>query len=195
MPGLRRIVLLLLIVPLVASCTDTWQADQGLMPTAGPGVEPSSAAPSAPGADAARNAVEPVSACGLIGALITAERGESAAGYREMALTVRNCGTSPYELDGRPQITVLDEDGAPMKIAVVASRHYTVAPKRLVLKPGTAATAVLSWRNTVTNTSGWSETGASLTVATSPDGTPQLVTLPSKLDLGNTGRLEASAWF
>ncbi|MCO8277736.1 DUF4232 domain-containing protein [Actinoplanes sp. TRM 88003] len=116
-------------------------------------------------------------------------------GYREMVLNVRNCGTKPYELRGRPEIVVLDEEGLPLKISVVASTHYTPPPKRLVLKPGTGAMSVLSWRNTVTSVSGASDTGVSLVVAVTAGGKRQLVSLPSTLDLGNTGRLEASTWF
>ncbi|MFF5078141.1 DUF4232 domain-containing protein [Actinoplanes sp. NPDC000266] len=194
MVGLRRL-LPLLVVPLVAACTAPWQAASGLTPTAAPSVSPSSAVPASPTAPAAPVAVEPAAACSLIGVLITAERGDAAAGYREMPLTMRNCGTNPYEVYGRPDIVVLDEDGRPLKIAVVASRHYTAAPRRLVLKPGTSARVVLSWRNTVTSVSGGADTGESLAVAASEGGTRQLVTLPAPLDLGNTGRLEASAWF
>ena len=116
-------------------------------------------------------------------------------GYREMALNIRNCGTEPYEVKGRPDIVVLDEEGRPLKVAVVASRRYAAAPRRLVLKPGQGAHVVLSWRNTVTSTSGGADTGASLVVAASAGGTRQLVALPAPLDLGNTGRLETSAWF
>jgi len=190
---LRRL-LVLLVVPLVASCTQPWQATGGLTPTAAPSnpasaVVPSSAGPTAPAA------IEPVSACSQIGVLITADRGDAAMGYREMPLTVRNCGTEPYEVRGRPEIVVLDEDRLPLKVAVVANRHYTPAPRRLVLKPGEAARSVLSWRNTVTNIAGWSDTGASLVVAVSAGDERQLVAVPAPLDLGNTGRLEASPWF
>nr|WP_221374174.1 DUF4232 domain-containing protein [Actinoplanes polyasparticus] len=194
MVRLRRL-LVLLVLPLVASCTQSWQATGGLTPTAAPStpaspsVVPSSAAPTAPAA------IESVSACSLIGVLITADRGDAAAGYREMPLTVRNCGTEPYEVRGRPDIVVLGEDGRPLKVAVVASSHYTPAPRRLVLKPGEAARSVLSWRNTVTNIGGWSDTGASLVVAVSVGGDRQLVAVPATLDLGDTGRLEASPWF
>ncbi|MGK5683783.1 DUF4232 domain-containing protein [Actinoplanes sp. URMC 104] len=191
--GLRRLVVLL-VVPLVASCSEPWRATSGLAPApapsvaASPAVVPSSAGPAAP------VAIESPSACALIGVLITADRGDAAMGYREMGLHVRNCGAEPYEVRGRPDIVVLDGDGRPLKVAVVASGHYTAAPRRLVLKPGASAVAVLSWRNTVTNTSGGADTGASLAVAVSAGATRQLVALQAPLDLGNTGRLETSAW-
>jgi hypothetical protein len=190
---LLRRLLLLLIVPLMAACTEPWQDVSGLPPTATPSVPPAAGVPASAG-PAAPVTIESVSACSLIGVLITAERGDAAMGYREMPLTVRNCGTEPYEVRGRPDIVVLDDDGRPLKVAVVASIHYTAAPGRLVLKPGTGARTVLSWRNTVT-TNGGVDAGASLAVAVSKGGPHQLVALPAPLDLGNTGRLEASAWF
>src|SRR5690348_5957651 len=103
-----RRLLLVLLVPLLASCTEPWRATGGLMPTATPispapsAVVPASAGPTAP------VAIEPASACALTGVLITADRGDAAMGYREMALHVRNCGTEPYEVRGRPDIVVLD---------------------------------------------------------------------------------------
>ncbi|SNY73138.1 DUF4232 domain-containing protein [Paractinoplanes atraurantiacus] len=192
--GLRRLIVLL-AVPLVASCSTPWQASNGLAPTPAPSVTTSPVAVPTASGPTAPPAVEAVSACSLTGVLITAERGEAAMGYREMALTVRNCGTEPYEVKGRPDIVVLDEDGRPLKISIVPSNYYTAPPKRLVLKPGTSALTMLSWRNTVTNISGAADTGASLAVAVSKGGTRQLVTLPSPLDLGNTGQLRASVWF
>ncbi|MEU8820806.1 DUF4232 domain-containing protein [Actinoplanes sp. NPDC048796] len=191
--GPRRLSLLL-IVPLLASCTASWRATSGLTPTTAPGVTAPPAVPASAG-PAAPEGLEPAVACAVTGVIITANRGESAMGYREMTLTVQNCGTEPYEVKGRPDIVVLDEDGRPLKISVEGSAHYTAAPRRLTLKPGTAARSVLSWRNTVTNISGGSDTGESLAVAVSAKQPRQLVTLEAPLDLGNTGRLEASAWF
>ncbi|GAA0481156.1 hypothetical protein Ade02nite_56400 [Paractinoplanes deccanensis] len=193
--GELRRFLLLLVVPLLAACTEPWQATSGLAPTPAPSVAASPAGVRGSGEPTTPVAVEPVSACSLIGVQITADRGDAAMGYREMSLHLRNCGTEPYLVEGRPDIVVLDEDGRPLKISVQPSVHYTAAPGRLVLKPGTSARAVLSWRNTVTNISGGADTGASLAVAVSEGGMRQSVSLPAPLDLGNTGRLEASAWF
>ncbi|WP_127500608.1 DUF4232 domain-containing protein [Actinoplanes solisilvae] len=192
---LRRRLLVLLVVPLVASCTKPWRDNSGLPPTATPSVPaaaptPTSAGPTAPAA------VEAASACALIGAQITVGDGGAASGYRELALKIRNCGNKPYEVKGRPDIVVLDEDGHPLKVAVVASVHYTEPARRLVLKPGEGATTMLSWRNTVTDVDGGSDTGTSLAVAVAPGKPRQIVTMQEHpLDLGNTRRLEASAWF
>ncbi|MBB4690614.1 DUF4232 domain-containing protein [Paractinoplanes abujensis] len=191
MRGLRWIGALL-AVPLMAACTEPWRAPGALMPSASPATSVPVPPTVVPGQAVA---VEAVSACSVIGLLVTAERGEAAMGYREMVLTVRNCGSKPYVVKGRPEIVVLDEDGRPLRIDVVPSVHWTAAPGEKVLKPGTSAISVLSWRNTVTDVGGGSDTGESLAVAVSAGRTRQFVSLPSSLDLGNTRRLEAGAWF
>ncbi|XVU29899.1 DUF4232 domain-containing protein [Actinoplanes sp. CA-054009] len=193
MVGLRR-VLPFLLVPLAASCTAPWQATSGLAPTSAPAVRPTSAVPTAePTVPPA--GIDASEACSQTGVLITATRGDAAAGYREMALSLRNCGTKPYEVKGRPDIVVLDEDGRPLKISIEPSVHYTAPPRSRVLKPGAGARTVLSWRNTVTDIDGAADTGTTLAVAVTKGGKRQLVPLIAPMDLGNTGRLQASAWF
>ncbi|XVV08423.1 DUF4232 domain-containing protein [Actinoplanes sp. CA-131856] len=194
MGGLRRL-LPFLIVPLVASCTASWQATSGLAPTPSPVVLPTSAVPTAPSATVPAAGIDASDACTRTGVLITATRGEAAMGYREMMVNVRNCGKKPYEVKGRPDIVVLDEDGRPLKISVEPSVHYTAPPRSQVLKPGTSARTVLSWRNTVTDINGAADTGTALAMAVTKGGERQLVALPAPMDLGNTGRLQASAWF
>jgi hypothetical protein len=115
-------------------------------------------------------------------------------GYREMALHVTNCGDTPVALGGRPDVVVLDAEAEAEDIAVVPSVHYTAPPRRQTLRPGTGAMAVLSWRNTVTDPNRQATTGVALSVAPVAGGPHQTVALPSPLDLGNTGRLEVSAW-
>ena len=133
--------------------------------------------------------------CPPSGLLITAGRGDAAMGYREMTLTMKNCGSTGFTLDGRPDITVLDADRQPMPIAIVASTHHTAPPKRITLRPGVSATAVLAWRNTYDDTTNAPAVGSFLSVAPAAGAPRQIVDLPSPLDLGSTGRLQASAWF
>ncbi|MEV4352669.1 DUF4232 domain-containing protein [Actinoplanes sp. NPDC049596] len=189
---LRRF-LPLLAVPLLAACTKPWQATNGLAPTPSIAVPPATAPPTV--VPTPPVAIEAAAACDLTGVLISATRGDAAMGYREMSLIIRNCGSKPYAVQGRPDIVVLGKDGRPLDISVEPSVHYTPAPKRLVLKPGASARSVLSWRNTVTNVGGYSDTGTTLAVAPSETSTRQLVPLQYSMDLGNTGRLEASPWF
>jgi hypothetical protein len=126
--------------------------------------------------------------------LITADRGDAAMGYREMTLHLKNCGTAPYQLRGRPDIVVLDKDRQPLDVAVVPSVHYTASPRPVTLQPGVSTTAVLSWRSTYTAAAEPPATGVYLSVAPVQGAPRQTVTPPSPLDLGNTGKLEAGAW-
>ena len=132
--------------------------------------------------------------CPAPGVLIIAQRGDAAAGYREMPLRVTNCADTPYPLRDRPDVVVLDQDRKPLDVAVVPSVHYSAEPRPRTLQPGVGAISVLSWRNTVTDSTVPATTGVFLSVAPVQGAPRQIVTLPSPLDLGNTGRLEASAW-
>ncbi|MFF5288374.1 DUF4232 domain-containing protein [Paractinoplanes globisporus] len=166
-------ILPLAAVLVMAACTSAPSPDPA----------PTTAPPSASAAPAT---------CPASGVLITADRGDAAAGYREMTLKLTNCGSTAFELQGRPDIVVLDENRQPQKITVGASIHYTADPRRMTVKPGTGAMAVLSWHNTVTT--GTTVTGAFLSVAAVKGAPRQIVTLPAPMDLGTTGRLDTSAW-
>jgi hypothetical protein len=162
------------VVVLLAGCA-------GTAPSAAPSVAPvpTSAAPS-------------VAACPASGLLVTAARGEAAAGYREMTLYVANCGAEVCTIQGRPDIVVLDDKQNPLPVKVVPNVFFTASPRKMTLKPGTRAMATLSWHSTVTT--GEVATGVFLSVAPVAGVQHQIVTLPAPLDLGTTGRLEASAW-
>ena len=134
----------------------------------------------------------PAAACPPPGVVITAGDGDAAAGYRELSLTVKNCGTTDYTLQGRPEIVVLDDKRQPLEVKIGASIHYTASPRRITLKPGQGTTAVLSWHGTVTT--GEVQNGAALEVAPVKGAPKQLVTLPVTMDLGTTGKLDTSAW-
>ncbi|MFI5897134.1 DUF4232 domain-containing protein [Actinoplanes sp. NPDC051513] len=131
-------------------------------------------------------------ACPAPGVLITADRGDAAAGYREISLHLTNCGATEYTLQGRPEITVLDDKHQPLHVTIGASIHYTAGPRRVTLKPGQGTTAVLAWHNTVT--SGAVQNGAALEVAPVKGAPEQVVALPAAMDLGTTGKLDTSAW-
>ncbi|HEX5200857.1 MAG TPA: DUF4232 domain-containing protein [Actinoplanes sp.] len=130
--------------------------------------------------------------CPPPGVRITADRGDAAAGYREISLHLTNCGSTEYALRGRPEITVLDDKQQPLKVTVGKSIHYPAEPRRMTLKPGQGTSAVLSWHHIVT--SGTVQTGAELEVAPVKGAPAQLVKLPEPMDLGTTGKLDTSAW-
>ena len=154
-------------------------------------VRPTAALPSA--AVPSASATVDSAAC-ADGVRIVADRGDAAAGYREMGLHLTNCGDRPYNVDGRPQIVVLGKDKETLDVAVAPSVHYTAAPHPVTLAPGQSALAVVSWRNTFTDVNGEPTSGVYLSIAPIPGAPRQLVKPPSPLDLGNTGRLEVSVW-
>jgi hypothetical protein len=179
--ALRRLGLVLGVSALLAACAQP--SSTAVNPARSTvATAPASAAP------------EVTAGCPKPGVLITAERGDAAMGYREMTLRLNNCGDKAYPLRGRPDIIVLDKDRNPLDVAVLPSAHYSAEPRQVTLKPGIGAIAVLSWRNTVTDSTVPATTGGFLSVAPVQGAPRQTVTLLSPLDLGNTGRLEASAW-
>jgi hypothetical protein len=132
--------------------------------------------------------------CPAPGVRIEADRGDAAAGYREMSLRVTNCGDRPFDVSGRPEIAVLGKDREPLRVDIVPSGHYPQSAHPVVLAPGQSTTAVMSWRNTVTDANVAPVSGVFLAVATGPGSPRQIVQPPAPLDLGNTGRLEVSVW-
>jgi hypothetical protein len=77
----------------------------------------------------------------------------AAMGLRATTLTLTNCGERPYELNGYPSITVLDEAGDPFPDVrtVEGTDQVSMAPEApgpepLTLGPGDTATAGLYWR-------------------------------------------------
>ena len=168
-------------VVLLAGCAQPDQDETGPPP---PASSPTASAPTAS---------TPTAPCPESGLLVTAERGEAAAGYREMSLIVRNCGDKTYTLQGRPDIVVLDDHQNPLPVQVVPSTHFTASPRRITIEPGRGAMATLSWHSTVEAGKDVA-TGAFLAVAPLAGVTHQTVPLPAPLDLGPTGKLESSAW-
>lgn len=131
--------------------------------------------------------------CPASGLRASAERGEAAAGYREMTVHLENCGARDYQVQGRPDIVVLGADRNPLPVVVAPNELVTASPRRIVLKPGTKASSTLSWHSTVEAGKAVS-TGAFLAVAPVAGAEHQTIALPAPLDLGTTGRVEATAW-
>jgi hypothetical protein len=161
------------------------------------GTRPTTAvtvAPASPSASPSPAGEEEI-ACPEGGVKITADRGDAAAGYREMSLHLTVCGDKPVTVNGRPEIVVLDKDHDTQDIAVIPSVHYPGPARPMTLTPGKSTAAVMSWRNTYDDISKPPVSGAYLSVAVTAGGPRQLVKPPVPLDLGSTGRLEVSVWF
>ncbi|SHN47745.1 Protein of unknown function [Cryptosporangium aurantiacum] len=121
-----------------------------------------------------------------------------AMGLRMVGLTLRNCGTDVYRVEGYPVITVLDEERNPLDVAVLHGtehvhrmEHFAGPPEVLDVPPGGTVGAALVWRNLTTDAATVAR-GAYLRVA--PATGQPAHTLEFPVDPGNTGRLAVSPW-
>ncbi|AZP18227.1 DUF4232 domain-containing protein [Streptomyces aquilus] len=136
--------------------------------------------------------------CPASGVHLYADEGDAAMGLRVVGLHLVNCGTDPYELNGYPQLELLDEDHE--KADGVRILHGTDAistgaggggsPRPVVLKPGEAARTTLAWRNTTL--AGDAVNAPYVRVRPKPGAAP--VTVVPELDLGTTGQLGVGPW-
>ncbi|MEU3773339.1 DUF4232 domain-containing protein [Streptomyces sp. NPDC032472] len=168
----------------------------------GPGWErPQS--PSGGGPAAARpSAPASAGACPEGGVRVLEGGGDAAMGLRMASVRLVNCGTAPYELEGHPQIRLLDKKRAPVEAEVKhGSADITTgvpsmdAPaERVTLQPGQEASFGMLWRNTVTDSTVPAVEGWAVEVTPKPGAPRVTVELTAPVDLGNTGRLGISAW-
>ncbi|NXY99525.1 DUF4232 domain-containing protein [Streptomyces sp. BR123] len=128
--------------------------------------------------------------------------GDSAMGVRILAVELVNCSAGPYELEGHPQIRLLDKKRTPIEAEV---RHGSGGiaggvpnmdgpAERLVLQPGRTASFGMLWRNLVTDPSVPAAEGWAVEVTPKPGAPTVTAELTDSVDLGNTGRLGVSAW-
>nr|WP_281352485.1 DUF4232 domain-containing protein [Phytoactinopolyspora alkaliphila] len=139
----------------------------------------------------------PVSDCPESGLMLSAGVADAASGLRVQDIQAVNCGSEPLELEGYPEITVLDAGWQVLDITV---NHGTTSiespePAPVTLAPGETARVTLVWRNTVTTTES-SEIleGAVVEIASAVGEPAQMVMLEYPIDLGNTGQLDVTAW-
>jgi hypothetical protein len=185
-----KIYAVALVVLLLAGCGSTQKPD-----VLHPAAEP---APVNPSGVPSRASASPQAQCLAPGVEIFISAGDAAAGLRFESLTLRNCGTHSYIVDGYPSATLLDAGQRPLKVKVAEGVDHVYLmpdldkpPKHFVLAPGGTATAEVVWRNLTTD----EETivnGEYLRVAGAPGQPTHLLTL--HVDLGNTGILALSPW-
>lgn len=137
-----------------------------------------------------------LTACPDSGAVVTTGMVDAAMGRRAVVVTLENCGTGPYKVNGYPGIEALDKDRDPLRLTITHDHPYTDAgrdqgPKPLTLAPGQSVKSVLNWNNRVTSFDPVTE-GAYLVVTPKEGETPQ--TLPFRLDIGTSGELDVTAW-
>lgn len=121
---------------------------------------------------------------------------DAAMGLRAATITLRNCGDRPYRLDGYPALRVLDEARQPFDVKIVrgTTQIKDDGPKRLTIRPGKSAVFGIVWRNLVTDPTTTAVAGTYLEVRPAPGRPVVIVEADGPIDLGNTGRLEATAW-
>ncbi|AZQ35135.1 DUF4232 domain-containing protein [Streptomyces cyaneochromogenes] len=145
--------------------------------------------------DEASSASGPCPASGLH---VYADDGDAALGLRVVGLHLVNCGTGPYELDGYPELEILDEDHD--NVDSVRILHGTDristgvggdgGPQPVVLRPGEAAQTTLAWRNT---TQFGEPVNAPYVRVRAKQGARPVMVVP-ELDLGTTGKLGVGPW-
>ncbi len=125
---------------------------------------------------------------------ITSGAVDAAVGHRGVVISLENCGDQPYAVNGYPELAVLDDQRAPMNVAVEhGSGYYAIdpGPSPVTLAPGERAYAMVMWSNIVTE---WEvpPPGSYLVAAPVPGG--PATTLPMRIDNGTTGKVTVTAW-
>ncbi|ASY32379.1 putative lipoprotein [Streptomyces sp. Tu6071] len=136
--------------------------------------------------------------CPSSGVRVSTDKGDAAMGLRVVGLHLVNCGKREYEVEGYPELELLDETREPIDGVRVlrGSREITSAiegdgpPRPVTLKPGETARADLVWRNTTDL--GTPVTAPYARVRAKSGAAP--VTLPEHIDLGTTGKLGVTPW-
>ncbi|SEG41071.1 Protein of unknown function [Actinacidiphila yanglinensis] len=165
--------------------TDTLPPDFGATHPVPSPVTPVTTTPHAP----------PTPTCTGTGARVGVGPVDGAMGLRQVLVTLTNCGTTALAVDGYPRLRLLDEDGRTVDVQVhhgndIRDSVTDPGPTALTLRPGGRAVVVLAWRNTVVESTVPATSAATLEFTL--DGGKQRV--PLYVDLGNTGRLDVTAW-
>lgn len=144
---------------------------------------------------------DPTAACPSSGVRMLPDLVEAAMGLRAMGVTLTNCGTKPYTVNGYPSIEVLGEDREPHADVRVLRGPQDITtgvpdpgPHAVTLKPGESARTSLVWRNTVTEEDVPAVNAPHLRIAPLAGRPAEVLTPDGGIDLGNTGRLGTTAW-
>ncbi len=134
--------------------------------------------------------------CPPSGGLITVGATDAALGLRYQGVDLVNCGTEPYELNGYPAVTVLDETQVALEELTInnGTTHMDdQPPSPMTLQPGERATAGLLWRNTLEDPEK-AQTGVFLDIAAAMGEPTQRLQPTYVLDFGSTGTLDLTPW-
>ncbi|WP_433127538.1 DUF4232 domain-containing protein [Micromonospora sp. CA-240977] len=165
----------------------------------GQGGDPPSRPPTAPSPSTSSTSTDPLADCPASGVRIRSTGGDAAMGLRALGLELVNCGDRPYQLNGYPVLHVFDEQHEPIMLRVVnggkeITTGFDQPPRKVTLAPNERATAVVLWRNLVTDSTVVATNGEYLRVAPAAGQPGEEVDPDGPIDLGNTGRIGVSAW-
>ncbi|WP_415956474.1 DUF4232 domain-containing protein [Streptomyces sp. 021-4] len=93
----------------------------------------------------------PTGTCPASGAVVTMGEVQALLMSRAVVLTLTNCGSKPYRVDGYPSVQALGEDGErlPVKVNPAGSKFgRDQGPEALTLKPGATVKSMLAWVST-----------------------------------------------
>ncbi|MFF2326104.1 MULTISPECIES: DUF4232 domain-containing protein [unclassified Streptomyces] len=91
--------------------------------------------------------------CPASGVVVDMGEVQAALGHRAVGLTLTNCGSKPYRVDGYPSVRALDDAGDPLPVPVNPGSSYMGSdpgPKEVMLKPGQTVRSLLAWVSTPT---------------------------------------------
>ncbi|WP_329366751.1 DUF4232 domain-containing protein [Streptomyces sp. NBC_00669] len=153
----------------------------GVPPTGGPGVT-TSAPPAGP--------------CPASGLRVGVEATDAATGLRQTTVTLTNCGAKSLAVSGYPKLRLLDDHGRTVEVRVhhgddIVDSVTDPGPATTTLRPGRQVIAILAWRNTYTESN--DPPALATTLEFTVAGAKQRV--PLHVDLGNTGKLDVTAWY
>ncbi len=131
------------VVLLLAAC-----ARPGLI------AEPETGRRSAPPAPEVSSVAPPTPRC-VRGIQLTVGEPSAAMGLRATTITVHNCGTEAYAVDGYPVLELLDKNQEQLAVRVdhgiTEVEQWNVPARPVTVEPGESAHALLLWRNLTTD--------------------------------------------
>lgn len=151
----------------------------------------------APGADAPAQtgpASAPPGKCPASGAVVTMGEVLAVMMSRAVVLTLTNCGSKPYRVDGYPSVQALGEDGErlPVKVNPAGSQFgRDQGPEAISLKPGATVRSMLAWVST--QEGGELVMADALELAAAPDAGARVYPLEGH-DLRYMDELNITAW-
>ncbi|MFI7287961.1 DUF4232 domain-containing protein [Streptomyces anulatus] len=136
----------------------------------------------------------PPEKCPASGAVVTMGEVLTAMMSRAVALTLTNCGSKPYRVDGYPSVQALGEDGERLSVKVnPAGSQFgrDQGPEALTLKPGATARSMLAWVST--QEGGELVMADALELAAAPDAGARVYPLEGH-DIRYMDELNVTAW-